>query len=313
MKHLLSAADLSRDEIYSILDLAIEMHTVQDREVKKLPVLRGRTIVNAFFEDSTRTRSSFELAEKWLSADSLNISAKGSSVSKGESLKDTLLTLNSMGVDAFVIRHWGSGVIEQAKTWVDAAIINAGDGAHQHPTQALLDAYAIRAHFTALGQENPFEGLRVAIVGDLLHSRVVRSNVDLLTTLGAIPVLCSPLTLAPAEVESWPCEYQVNFDEIIADVDVVMMLRVQRERMSSGFFPSEREYVNGWGLTPQRLTRMKPHAAICHPGPMNRGLEISSEAADCANALVLRQVSAGVAVRMSVLYHVLGGSLGDES
>lgn len=310
MKHLLSAKDLSYDDAFSILDLAEQMHQVQDREVKKLPVLKGRTIVNAFFEDSTRTRSSFELAEKWLSADSLNISAKGSSVSKGESLKDTLLTLDSMGVDAFVIRHSGSGVVEQASGWVRGSVINAGDGWHQHPTQALLDAYAIRQHFRKFGV-NDFAGLTVAIVGDLLHSRVVRSNVDLLNTLGAKVVLCSPLTLAPPSLDSWPCDFTVDFDQVVEDADVVMMLRVQKERMSSGFFPSVREYISGWGLTPQRLAKMKPNAAICHPGPMNRGLEISSAAADSENALVLRQVSAGVAVRMSVLYHCLGGSLAE--
>ncbi len=311
MKHLLSAAHLSFDEIYSILDLAEQMHKIQDREVKKLPVLRGRTIVNAFFEDSTRTRSSFELAEKWLSADSLNISSKGSSVSKGESLKDTMLTLDSMGVDAFVVRHSGSGVVEQTASWVEASVINAGDGWHQHPTQALLDAYAMRQHFRRYGDDS-FKGRKVAIVGDLLHSRVVRSNLDLLNTLGAKVVLCSPMTMAPPDIAHWPADFSVEFDDMIEEVDVVMMLRLQRERMSGGFFPSEREYITGWGLTPERLARMKPEAAICHPGPMNRGLEISSEAADSPNALVLNQVSAGVAVRMSVLYHCLGGSLTEQ-
>jgi aspartate carbamoyltransferase catalytic subunit len=306
MKHLLAASDLSADEVTSILDLAEEMHSVQSRQVKKLPALRGRTVVNLFFEDSTRTRGSFEIAEKWMSADSINMSAKGSSVSKGESLRDTLLTLDSMGVDAFVIRHSASGAVQQAAGWVRASVINAGDGAHEHPTQALLDAFAIRRHFRRLGSES-WQDKTVAIVGDLTHSRVVRSNVSLMHTLGAHVVLVAPPTLMPAGVSTWGVELAPDFDSVLPRADVVMMLRVQRERMAGGFFPTAREYTIGYGLTRDRLAHLKPGAAICHPGPMNRGVEISSEAADSVNSLVLDQVSAGVAVRMSVLYHLLGG------
>jgi len=306
VKHLLSAADLSFHEIIEILDLAEEMHTVQSRPIKKLPALRGKTIINMFFEDSTRTRTSFELAGKWLSADTLNISGKGSAVSKGESMKDTMLTLDSMGVDAFIIRHSGSGSVHQAASWVKASVLNAGDGAHEHPTQALLDAFAMRRHFREQGVGD-LDGRTILIAGDLAHSRVVRSNVLLLHTLGATVQLCAPPTLLPAGVQYWGAEVLDDFDAAIEGADAVMMLRVQKERMSSAFFPSEREYIDGWGLTPQRITTMKPTAAICHPGPMNRGLEISSAAADAANSLVLDQVSAGVAVRMSVLYLMLGG------
>ncbi|MDQ7994046.1 MAG: aspartate carbamoyltransferase catalytic subunit [Propionicimonas sp.] len=307
MKHLLSAGDLNLAEVEGILDLAEEMHQVQTRPVKKLPALRGRTIVNVFFEDSTRTRSSFEIAGKWLSADTINISAKGSSTSKGESLRDTMLTLDAMGVDAFVIRHSSSGAVAQAAGWVKAHVVNAGDGQHEHPTQALLDAYAIRRHFRRLGVEG-WHGKRIAIVGDLLHSRVVRSNVLLQRTLGADVTLVAPPTLLPTGVEAWGCRVTSDFDSVLADSDVVMMLRVQRERMAGGFFPTPREYAEGYGLTLERLDRLKDGTAICHPGPMNRGVEISSEAADAVNSLVLDQVAAGVAVRMSVLYHLLGGS-----
>lgn len=306
MRNLLSAADLSLDEINSILDVAEEMHEVQSRQVKKLPTLRGRTVVNLFFEDSTRTRSSFELAEKWLSADSLNVSAKGSSLSKGESMRDTLRTLDAMSVDAFVIRHSASGAVKQASDWVRASVINAGDGTHEHPTQALLDAFAMRRHFRRLGAEG-WQGKTVAIIGDLAHSRVVRSNVLLLTTLGAKVLLVAPPTLLPIGVETWQAEVVPDIDAVLDICDVIMMLRVQRERMAGGFFPTAREYMIGYGLTRDRLRRLKPGAAICHPGPMNRGLEISSDAADSANSLVLEQVSAGVSIRMSVLYHLLGG------
>ena len=307
MRHLLSTGDLSLTEAEAILDVAEQMQQVQTRPVKKLPTLRGRTIVNMFFEDSTRTRTSFEIAGKWLSADTINVSAKGSSTSKGESLRDTMLTLDAMGVDAFVIRHSSSGAVAQAAGWVRAHVVNAGDGQHEHPTQALLDAFAIRRHFRALGREG-WQGKRIAIVGDLLHSRVVRSNVLLQRTLGAEIVLVAPPTLLPTGVESWGCEVTSDFDSVLDSVDVAMMLRVQRERMAGGFFPTAREYADGYGLSLERLNRLKPGAAICHPGPINRGVEISSEAADAANSLVLDQVAAGVAVRMSVLYHLLGGS-----
>lgn len=306
MKHLLSINDLTADVAVELFDLAEEMHDVQSRSIKKLPALRGRTVINLFFEDSTRTRSSFEIAGKWLSADTINVSAKGSSVSKGESLRDTLLTLDAMGVDAFVIRHGSSGAVAQAANWVRASCINAGDGWHEHPTQALLDAFTMRRHWRTLGDES-FEGKRVTITGDLLHSRVVRSNVLLLNLLGAEVTLCAPPTLLPPGVETWPATTTTDFDEAINDADIVMMLRVQRERMHGGFFPNEREYIEGWSLTPGRLAGLKPDAAVCHPGPMNRGLEISSAAADAANSLVLDQVSAGVAIRMAVLYKILGG------
>ncbi|CAL8974410.1 MAG: aspartate carbamoyltransferase catalytic subunit [Actinobacteria bacterium] len=315
MRHLLSAADLDLATATAVLDLAEEMQQVQSRPVKKLPALRGRTIVNIFFEDSTRTRTSFEIAGKWLSADTINVSAKGSSVSKGESLRDTMMTLDAMGVDAFVIRHSSSGAAAQVAGWVKAQVVNAGDGQHEHPTQALLDAYAMRQHFRTLGAApapgaTEFAGKRIAIVGDLLHSRVVRSNVLLQRTLGGEVVLVAPPTLLPTGVENWGCEVTGDLDAVLGTCDVVMMLRVQRERMAGGYFPTEREYSERFGLTEERLAALKPGAAICHPGPMNRGVEISSAAADAANSLVLDQVAAGVAVRMSVLYHLLGSDEG---
>jgi len=314
MRHLLSAGDLSLGEVTEILDLAEEMSQVQARPVKKLPALRGRTVVNLFFEDSTRTRSSFEIAGKWLSADVINISAKGSSVSKGESLRDTVLTVASMGVDALVIRHHASGAPWQvtqffAELGIDAHVLNAGDGTHEHPTQALLDAFTLRRHFrrTEPGRTD-FSGLTIVVVGDITHSRVARSNVLLLQTLGADVVLVAPPTLLPSGVDSWPVSVSTDFDEVVGRADAVMMLRVQRERMSGGFFPTPREYTVGYGLTRNRLAAMREGAAICHPGPMNRGLEISADAADAANSLILDQVAAGVAVRMGVLYQLLGGA-----
>jgi aspartate carbamoyltransferase catalytic subunit len=309
MRHLLSAADLDLGQVGTIMDLAEEMSLVQGRPVKKLPALRGRTVVNLFFEDSTRTRSSFEIAGKWLSADVINVSAKGSSMSKGESLRDTVLTVAAMGVDALVIRHYASGAPWQASQWIDAHVLNAGDGTHEHPTQALLDAFTLRRHFR---ESDPdlltFAGKRIAIVGDLTHSRVARSNVLLLNTLGAQVVLVGPPTLLPAGVETWPAGVCTDLDDVLPSVDAVMMLRVQRERMSGGYFPTPREYTIGYGLTTARLAMLRPDAAICHPGPMNRGLEISAEAADAANSLVLDQVAAGVAIRMSILYELLGGA-----
>ena len=309
MRHLLSAGDLSLPEITRVLDLAEEMSAVQDRPVKKLPALRGRTVVNLFFEDSTRTRSSFEIAGKWLSADVINISAKGSSVSKGESLRDTVLTVAAMGVDALVIRHHASGAPRQAAAWVDAHILNAGDGTHEHPTQALLDAFTLRRHFRLTEPDRTdFSGKTITLVGDITHSRVARSNVLLLQTLGADVIVVSPPTLLPAGVETWPVTVSTDLDEVLPNSDAVMMLRVQRERMSGGYFPTPREYTIGYGLTRNRLCSLKPHTAICHPGPMNRGLEISADAADAANSLILDQVAGGVAVRMSVLYELLGGA-----
>jgi aspartate carbamoyltransferase catalytic subunit len=313
-RHLLSSADLTAAQVESILDTAAEMHDVQRREVKKLPVLRGRTVVNLFFEDSTRTRSSFEIAGKWLSADVINISGKGSSTSKGESLRDTVLTVAAMGVDAMVIRHGASGAAHQVSQWVDATIINAGDGMHEHPTQALLDAYTMRQRLGSL------EGRHVAIVGDLTHSRVVRSNLITLRTLGAKVTLVAPPTLMPSGIASWSAhdgfELSHDLDAVLPTVDAVMMLRVQRERMSGGFFPTAREYTVGYGLTRDRLAALvsaNPEAVICHPGPMNRGLEIAADAADGAQSLILDQVSAGVAVRMSVLYHLLAGATGEDA
>jgi len=309
MRHLLSAADLDRNQTTEILDLAEEMSLVQERPVKKLPALRGRTVVNLFFEDSTRTRSSFEIAGKWLSADVINISAKGSSASKGESLRDTVLTVAAMGVDALVIRHHASGAPWQASRWIDAHVLNAGDGTHEHPTQALLDAFTIRRHFRrTVPDQVSFDGKTVAIVGDITHSRVARSNVLLLTTLGAQVILVAPPTLLPSGIDSWPVATCTDLDQVLPHADIVMMLRVQRERMSGGYFPTPREYTIGYGLTRPRLEAMNPGAAICHPGPMNRGLEIAADAADAANWLILGQVAAGVSVRMSVLYELLGGS-----
>ena len=308
-RHLLSSADLSLPQLRTILDTAAEMHGVQQREVKKLPTLRGRTVVNLFFEDSTRTRSSFEIAGKWLSADVVNISGKGSSTSKGESLRDTVLTVAAMGVDALVVRHHASGAAHQVSQWVDAHVINAGDGMHEHPTQALLDAYTMERRLGSL------EGRHVLIVGDLTHSRVVRSNLITLKTLGARVTLVAPPTLMPSGITAWAraegFELTHDFDGVLPTADAVMMLRVQRERMSGGFFPTAREYTVGYGLTRPRLETLvaaNPDVVICHPGPMNRGLEIGADAADAAQSLILDQVSAGVAVRMSVLYHLLSGN-----
>jgi aspartate carbamoyltransferase len=314
MQHLLSAADLSREDAVRVLDTAAELAATQEREIKKLPTLRGRTVVNLFFEDSTRTRISFETAAKRLSADVINFAAKGSSVSKGESLKDTALTLQAMGADAVVVRHHASGAphLLARSGWLRAAVVNAGDGTHQHPTQALLDAFTLRRHLVgrqANGQD--LSGLRVAIVGDILHSRVARSNVDLLHTLGAQVTLVAPPTLLPVGVESWPCAVSYHLDEVLGSgPDAVMMLRVQRERMSSaggGFFPSPLEYSRRYGLDARRLQSLPEHAIVMHPGPMNRGLEISAVAADHPRSVVVEQVANGVAVRMAVLYLLLAG------
>jgi len=319
MRHLLSAADLTPAEAVTILDTAAQMAATQEREIKKLPTLRGRTVVNLFFEDSTRTRISFETAAKRLSADVINFSAKGSSVSKGESLKDTALTLQAMGADAVVIRHQASGAPHTLATsgWTHGAVVNAGDGTHQHPTQALLDAYTLRRHLVGDGGRadvtgRDLDGLKVAIVGDVLHSRVARSNVQLLHTLGARVTLVAPPTLVPVGVEAWTARVSYHLDEVIADdkPDAVMMLRVQRERMSSaggGFFPSPLEYTRGYGLDARRLAALPDHAIVLHPGPMNRGLEISADAADSPRAVIVEQVANGVAVRMAVLYLLLAG------
>ena len=310
-KHLLSIDDVSADDIATLFETAAEMHDVQRRQVKKLPALRGRTVINLFFEDSTRTRSSFEIAGKWLSADTINITGKGSSASKGESLRDTVLTIAAMGVDALVMRHAASGSALQVSQWVDAAVVNAGDGTHEHPSQALLDAYTLQRRFGTEGRLGSLEGRHVVLVGDLTHSRVFRSNVLCLTKLGARVSVVAPPTLMPSGVEPWSKELgfatSYDLDEVLPTADAVMMLRVQRERMSGGYFPSAREYTVGYGLTRERLATLGPDVPICHPGPMNRGLEITADAADAAQSLVLDQVSAGLAVRMSILYHLLAG------
>ncbi len=307
-RHLLSINDLSASEAIQILNTASELSKISDGPMKKLPTLRGRTVVNLFFEDSTRTRISFESAAKRLSADVINFSAKGSSVSKGESLKDTAQTLQAMGADAVVIRHGASGAAQRLADsgWISASVINAGDGTHEHPTQALLDAYTIRSKFPDLKKD--FSGLKVAIVGDILHSRVARSNVLLLTKLGAKVTLIAPPTLIPVGIKDWDVDVSYDFDSAIKKVDVVMMLRVQSERMADSFFPSEREYSRGYGLDIARLNSLKESAIVMHPGPMNRGLEISAESADSHKSVVLAQVSNGVLIRMAVLYQLLGGA-----
>lgn len=300
-RHLLSAGDLSRDDALLIVHTAEELARISDRPIKKLPTLRGRTVVNLFFEDSTRTRLSFEVAAKRLSADVINFSTKGSSVSKGESLKDTALTLEAMGADAVVVRHSASGAPHRLAGWISGAIVNAGDGTHEHPTQALLDAFTMRRRLGRL------EGLRVAIVGDILHSRVARSNVLLLDTLGAEVSVVAPPTLMPVGVGSWPCAVSFDLDAVLPKCDVVMMLRVQRERMAGAYFPSAREYSRRYGLDAPRMATLPDTAIVMHPGPMNRGMEIAAEVADSVRSTIVEQVANGVAVRMAVLYLLLGG------
>ncbi len=302
--HLLSAADLTRDEAVLVLDTADELARLADRPIKKLPTLRGRTVVNLFFEDSTRTRISFEAAAKRLSADVINFSAKGSSVSKGESLKDTALTLAAMGADAVVVRHHSSGAPHRLATsgWIHGSVVNAGDGTHEHPTQALLDAFTMRRRLGAI------EGRRVAIVGDILHSRVARSNILLLATLGAHVTLVAPPTLLPVGIGGWPCEVSYDLDAVLPKTDVVMMLRVQHERMGAAFFPSAREYSRRYGLDFPRMGALPEHAIVMHPGPMNRGMEIAAAVADSPRSTIVEQVTNGVSVRMAVLYLLLSGS-----
>ncbi len=323
MKHLLSTQDLSAGNALRLLDVAEEMAAVGEREIKKLPALRGRTVVNLFFEDSTRTRISFEAAAKRLSADVINFAAKGSSVSKGESLKDTAQTLEAMSADAVVIRHPASGAPARlaASGWIDAAVVNAGDGTHEHPTQALLDAFTLRRHWAGVaGAASPgtdLTGMKVLIVGDVLHSRVARSNVWLLTTLGAEVLLAGPPTLLPVGVGAWPCTVFYDLDDALAErPDAVMMLRLQAERMNAAFFPSLREYSRRWGFDDGRLALLDTlgldDTVIMHPGPMNRGLEISSAAADSPRSTVLAQVRNGVSVRMAALYLLLAGDPHDE-
>jgi aspartate carbamoyltransferase catalytic subunit len=288
----------------AILDTAEELGRLAERPIPKLPTLRGRTVVNLFYEDSTRTRISFEAAAKRLSADVINFSAKGSSVAKGESLKDTALTLQAMGADAVVIRHSASGAPHRLARWVRGSVVNAGDGTHEHPTQALLDAFTMRRRLGRL------EGLAVTIVGDVLHSRVARSNVWLLHTLGAEVTLVAPPTLLPVAVDTWPCSVSYDFSSVLPASDVVMMLRVQRERMSDAYFPSVREYSRRYGLDADRMALLPGHAIVMHPGPMNRGVEIAADVADSPRSTIVEQVANGVSVRMAVLYLLLGGSPG---
>jgi aspartate carbamoyltransferase catalytic subunit len=303
-RHLISAGDLTRDDALLILDTADELAQLADRPIKKLPTLRGRTVVNLFFEDSTRTRISFEAAAQRLSADVINFSAKGSSVAKGESLKDTALTLEAMGADAVVIRHSASGAPHRLARWIRGSVLNAGDGSHEHPTQALLDAFTMRRRLGRL------DGLAVTIVGDVLHSRVARSNVLLLSTLGADVTLVAPPTLLPYGVGVWPCGTSYDLDAALPKSDVVMMLRVQQERMTAAYFPSVREYSRRYGLDARRMAMLPEHALVMHPGPMNRGVEIAADVADSGRSTIVEQVTNGVTVRMAVLYLLLGGADG---
>jgi aspartate carbamoyltransferase catalytic subunit len=302
IKHLLSMDQLSADDITKILDTAESLRQVTDRPIKKLPTLRGRTVCNLFYEASTRTRISFELAAKRLSADVINFSADSkSSVAKGESFKDTAWTLEAMGVDAIIVRHGSSGAPHQLSKWVKASVLNAGDGWHEHPTQALLDLYSIRERF------KDFDGLKVAIVGDVVHSRVARSNVKGLVTMGAEVTLVGPPTLIPTQAEAWGASISYDLDPILGDVDVCYLLRVQKERQSEQLFPSMREYAAIWGLDSKRVAKMQPDALIMHPGPMNRGVEIAADVSELPRSIILDQVANGLAVRMSLLYLMLGG------
>jgi aspartate carbamoyltransferase catalytic subunit len=302
IKHLLSMDQLTSEDITTILDTAENLRQVTDRPIKKLPTLRGRTVCNLFYEASTRTRISFELAAKRLSADVINFSADSkSSVAKGESFKDTAWTLEAMGVDAIIVRHSSSGAPHQLSKWVKASVLNAGDGQHEHPTQALLDLFSIRERF------KDFENLKVAIVGDVLHSRVARSNVKGLVTMGAKVYLVGPPTLIPRQATEWGAEIRYDLDEIISDIDVCYLLRVQKERQSEQLFPSTREYAALWGLDSRRVAKMHSDALVMHPGPMNRGVEISADVSESDRAIILDQVTNGLAVRMSLLYLMLGG------
>ena len=307
MKHLLSINDIDKDFALTILDTATEMARVSEGPVKKLPTLRGKTVVNLFAEDSTRTRISFEAAAKRLSADVINFTAKGSSISKGESLKDTAQTLQALGADAVVMRHPASGAAHRLAQgrWMNGTVINAGDGTHEHPSQALLDAFTIRKHLK--GGKGDLSGIHVAIVGDILHSRVARSNILLLNKLGATVTLVAPPTLLPHQVEQWPVRVSYNFNEVLPTVDAVIMLRIQQERMSDLYFPSEREYSTLFGIDAERLALTKKGSILMHPGPMNRGLEISAEVADSEQSVVVEQVTNGVSIRMAILYLFIAG------
>lgn len=303
MKHLLSIADLSSTDIHGLLELTDHMVEVSGRTIPKVPALRGKNVVSLFFEDSTRTRTSFDTAAKRLSADTMNFSVSSSSVSKGESLRDTVETISAMGVDAFVIRHKSSGAPQQITRWTTASVINAGDGWHQHPTQALLDCYTIR---TSLNRRDGFDGLRIAIVGDIKHSRVARSDVQAFTALGAHVTLVAPPTLLPPVLDGWPVEVSHDLDSLIPHLDVLYLLRVQRERMDEALLPSMREYSSMFGLTPQRAAILPAHALVMHPGPMNRGVEMAVDPSELPGSVILNQVTNGVAVRMAVLFRLLG-------
>lgn len=309
MKHLISVQDLSRSDTLHILDTARELDRVTNGGSKLLPTLRGRTVVNLFYEDSTRTRLSFERAAKRLSADVVTVSAKGSSVSKGESLKDTALTLKAMGADMIVVRHPSPGAAHRLAHagWLDSRVLNAGDGKHEHPTQALADALTIRAHLRPEAVD--FGGLTIGIVGDVLHSRVARSNIFLLASLGAKVVVIGPPTLLPVRIENWPCTVSYSLDAALPDLDVIMMLRVQQERMNGTFFPSELEYSRSFGLNRSRAAALPAHAIVMHPGPMNRGVEITAEVADGTRSVITEQVANGLKVRMAVMYLLIGGDV----
>jgi aspartate carbamoyltransferase catalytic subunit len=299
-RHLLAVSDLDRDQIEDLLDLTDTFVEVGRRAIPKVPALRGRTVVSLFFEDSTRTRLSFETAAKRLSADTMSFAVSSSSVNKGESVRDTIETIEAMGIDAVIVRHRSSGVPAQIARWTNAVVINAGDGWHQHPTQALLDAYTARSHLGSL------EGRRVAIVGDVKHSRVARSDIEIFTALGAEVVLVAPPTLLPPAAGAWPVTVSHDLDAVLPDIDVCYLLRMQQERMTEALVPTLREYTAGYGLTSQRADRLSADALIMHPGPMNRGVEVASEVADRENAVITEQVANGVAVRMAVLFMLLG-------
>ena len=307
MRHLLSIEDLSAADIHELLELTDHMVEIGHRPIPKVPALRGRNVVSLFFEDSTRTRTSFDTAAKRLSADTMNFAVSSSSLNKGESLRDTIETISAMGVDAFVIRHRSSGAPQQITQWTQASIINAGDGWHQHPTQALLDCYTIR---TGLGRRDGFDGLRIAIVGDVKHSRVARSDVQAFAALGAQVTLVAPPTLLPPSLDGWPVDVSHDLDALIADLDVLYLLRVQRERMDEALLPSLREYSAMYGLTAQRAAKLPEHALVMHPGPMNRGVEMAVDPAELPGSMILHQVTNGVAVRMAVLFRLLGSGDG---
>ncbi|HEY2666887.1 MAG TPA: aspartate carbamoyltransferase catalytic subunit [Actinomycetota bacterium] len=303
VKHLLSIDQLSPSEIELVLKTADSFREVGTRTIKKVPILRGRTVCNLFFESSTRTRISFELAAKRLSADVINFTGDArSSLAKGESFKDTAQTLQAMGVDAIVVRHSSAGAPHRLSRWVEASVINAGDGAHEHPTQALLDLYSIREHFPS------FDGLRVGIIGDILHSRVARSGVAALTKMGSQVTLVAPPTLIPPAIEGWGAEVSYDLEGVLPKLDVVYLLRVQKERQNEQLVPTLREYATFWGLDRRRVELMKPEAIIMHPGPMNRGVEIAADVADLERSIIIDQVTNGVAVRMSLLYLMLGAA-----